>query len=81
MCGGCGRYYIGETGTTLRTRIRVHKRQILHSEYRKIKASGHLDICGKGHFTVIPLYKFYSDNVKERKRKRFYINSQTIFEH
>lgn len=67
MCGGCGQYYIGETGTTLRTRIRVHKQQILHPEYRKIKGCKNLDICGKGHFTVIPLYNFYSDNVVERR--------------
>lgn len=42
----------------------------------------HLDICGKGHFTVIPLYKFSSDNVVERreKEKTFHTNSQTIFE-
>lgn len=69
MCGGCGQYYIGETGTTLRFRIRVHKQQILHPEYRKIKVSEYLDICGKGHFIVIPLYKFYSDNVVERSEK------------
>lgn len=29
----------------------------------------HLDIYGKGHFTVIPLYKFSSDNVVERREK------------
>lgn len=69
ICGGCEQYCIGETGTTLRTRIRVHKQQIQHPEYRKIKVSEHLDICGKGHFTVIPLYKFYSDNVLERREK------------
>lgn len=29
----------------------------------------HLDIYGKGHFTVIPLFKFSSDNVVERREK------------
>lgn len=56
MCGGCGQNYIVETGTELRTRIRFHEQQIHHPDYRKIKVNEHLDICGKGHFTVIPLF-------------------------
>lgn len=69
------KYYIGETGTAPRTRIRVHNQQIQHQEYYKIKASEHLDICGKGRFTVNPLYKFYSDNKVERREKEKYFIS------
>ena len=36
-CHGCNEYYIGETSTTLRARIRVHKQQINHAEYRQSK--------------------------------------------
>ncbi|XP_062612861.1 uncharacterized protein LOC134274600 [Saccostrea cucullata] len=41
-CAGCGQFYIGETGTTLRTRIRIHRQHINQPEYRKINVSGHL---------------------------------------
>ena len=69
ICGGCGQFYIGETGTTLRTRIRIHKQHINQPEYRKMKLSEHLDICGNGKFSVIPLYKLYTDSVLERREK------------
>jgi hypothetical protein len=53
-CGGCDQFYIGETGTTLRTRIRIHKHQIQVLEYQKIKVhvSKHLDTCDHGKFKV-----------------------------
>lgn len=44
-------------------RIRAHKQQIQHQKNGEIKEGKHLDICWKGHFTVIQLHKFYSDNV------------------
>ena len=31
-CHGCNEFYIGETSTTLRARIRVHKQQMNHAE-------------------------------------------------
>ena len=43
-CHGCNEFYIGETSTTLRARIRVHKQQMNHAEYRQIKLSEHWDI-------------------------------------
>ena len=66
-CEGCNEFYIGETGTTLRARIRVHKQHIQAPEYRKIKLSQHLDICGHGQFKVFPFYKLYTDNVIQRR--------------
>ena len=60
-CEGCGEFYIGETGTTLRTRIRVHKQHIQHPEYRKIPLSAHLDICGNGHFSVF----LYTNSIRK----------------
>ena len=69
ICGGCEEFYIGETGSTLRTRIRIHKQHINQPEYRKIKLSEHLDKCGNGHFSVIPIYKLYTNSVLGRREK------------
>ena len=38
-------------------------------EYRKIKLSEHIDVCGHGQFQVFPFYKLLSDNVIERREK------------
>ena len=68
-CSGCGELYIGETGSTLRERIRVHKQQINVPQYRKLKVSEHLDVCGKRTFTVFPFYKLHNSNTIERRDK------------
>lgn len=68
-CSGCGELYIGETGSTLRERIRIHKQHINQPEYRKLKVSEHLDLCGKKSFTVFPFYKMYNSNTVERRDK------------
>ena len=69
-CHGCNEFYIGETSTTLRVRIRVHKQQMNHAEYRQIKLSEHLDICGKKQFSVFPFYKILIDiSFISKKRK------------
>ena len=66
--------WIGETGT-LRARIRVHKQHVKVPEYRKIKLSGHLDVCGNGRFDVFPFYKLFRDNLAERREKeKYFIN-------
>ena len=69
ICDGCNKFYIGETGTTLRTRIRVHKQQIKDPEYRKIKLSEHIDVCGGGQFKVFPFYKLFTESATERREK------------
>ena len=71
-CAGCNKFYIGETGTRLRARIRVHKQHFHVPEYRKIKLSEHIDVCGHGQFQVFPFYKLLSDNVVERREKENY---------
>lgn len=50
-CPGCNEFYIEETGSTVRSRVRVYKQQIDKREYRKIKLSEHLDNCGNFFFT------------------------------
>jgi hypothetical protein len=75
-CSGCRQIYIGETGTTLRARIRVHKQHIKEPAYRKIKLSEHLAVCGNGHFNVFPFYKLFTDNLVERREKeKYFIHS------
>lgn len=71
-CGGCNQFYIGETGTTLRARIRMHKQHIQVPEYRKIKLSEHIDRCGQGQFKVFPFYKLFQENITERREKEKY---------
>ena len=66
---GCNKFYIGETGTSLRARIRVHKQHIHVPEYRKIKLSEHINVRGHGQFQVFPFYKLLSDNVLQRREK------------
>ena len=68
-CAGCDEYYIGETGTQLRARVRVHKQHINTPEYRKIKLSEHIDTCGKKSFKIFPFYKLHTDSILERREK------------
>lgn len=68
-CNGCNLLYIGETGTTLRARIRVLKQQIRDPEYRKIKLSKHIYVCGRGQFKVFPFYKLFTQRATERRKK------------
>ena len=71
-CSGCQKQYIGETGDMVRNRIRVHRQQIWDKSTRMLKVSEHIDICGKGKFTVFPFYKFATDNVIFRREKEHY---------
>ena len=68
-CHGCNEFYIGETSTTLRARIRVHKQQMNHAEYRQIKLSEQVDICGKKQFSLFPFYKILIESSFIRKEK------------
>lgn len=74
-CSGCKEIYIGETGTTLHTRIRIHKQHVNEPEYRNIKLSEHLEICGHGQCSAFffcfffSFYKRYTDNPSERREK------------
>jgi len=74
-CMGCNQFYIGETGNTLRERTRIHKEQICHPQYRKIRVSGHIDTCGKRKFKIFPFYKVRcDDSILRRCKERFFID-------
>lgn len=69
-CSKCPEYYVGETGNTLRTRVRVHKQQITDDNYRHMKVSKHIHCCGKDNFSIMPIHKMSSNsNVTSRKHK------------
>lgn len=68
-CPTCGDNYIGQTGTKLADRVRVHKQQIRDPSVRNTPCSGHFDICGKGMFYIFPFYKVKENNEQLRKAK------------
>ena len=76
-CNGCGEEYIGQTGDTLRARVRVHKQQIRDPSCRCIPLSGHIDSCGGNqtpNFSIFPFYKILSDSDEKRKiKENFFI--------
>ena len=71
-CVGFNKFYVGETCTSLRARIRVHKHHIHVPEYQKIKLSEHIDVCGHRQLQVFPFHKLISDNVIERTEKNIF---------
>ena len=75
VCPSCGDEYIGQTGTKLADRVRVHKQQIRDPDVRNTPCSAHFDICGHRKFTIFPFYKVKLDNENLRKAKEnFFIN-------
>ena len=68
-CPGCNEYYIGETGNTLRARVRVHKQHINRPEYRQLQLSAHLETCGNKQFTIFPFYKLKCAGAIQRREK------------
>lgn len=56
--------------TTVTIITRVHKQQIKDPEYRKIKLSEHIDVCGRGQFKVFPFYKFLQGVQRKEEKKK-----------
>ena len=71
-CPTCGENYIGQTGTKLTDRVRVHKQQIRDPTLRNTPCSGHFDSCGNGHFHIFPFFKIKEENEQLRKAKENY---------
>ena len=75
ICPSCSEEYIGQTGTKLADRVRVHKQQIKDPTVRNTPCSAHFDNCGHGKFIIFPFYKVKSDNENLRRAKEnFFIN-------
>ena len=77
ICSGCKNEYIGETGDTLRAKMRVHRQQIQDDNYRILHVSKHIHECAKEfhpQFKVMPFYKMSPDSTKierEVKERQF----------
>ena len=70
MCNGCNSQYIGQTGDTVRSRVRVHKQHIAHKEFRMLGISEHISVCGKNKtpdFYITPFYKIKRDSEELRR--------------
>lgn len=50
----------------------MQKEQIKDPEYRKIKHSEHIDVCGCRQFIVFPLYTLFTESATERKEKNLF---------
>ena len=74
-CPGCHENYIGQTGNSLCERVRVHKEQIKHPQYRNSPISAHLDICGKKHFQIMPIFKCRRDEAYRKEMERYFITT------
>ena len=76
-CTGCSQDYIGQTGSTLRKRMTVHRQQIRDPATRMIPLSEHIDLCAANNipqFRIFPLYQF-ADTATEQIR----INKENLF--
>lgn len=71
-CPTCGENYIGQTGTKLAGRVRVHTQQIRYPAIRNRPCSGHFDLCGNIKFYIYPFYKVKEKNEQLRKAKGSY---------
>ena len=57
ICQKCKGEYVGETGVTINERTNLHRSQIIHEKYRKLKVSQHIFHCSNGLFNIFPYYK------------------------
>ena len=71
-CTSCGENYIGQTGTKLADRVRVHKQQIRDPSVRNTPCSEHFDLCANGNFLIFPFYKLSENNEHLRRAKEDY---------
>lgn len=75
ICNGCNEKYIGKTELKLKRRMNLHRSQIKLPQNRNIPLSEHLDTCGKGCFSVFPLYKLnYKDDSALLQKEQHFIH-------
>ena len=59
ICQKCKGEYVGETGVAINERTNLHRSQIIHEKYRKLKVSQHIFHCSNGLFNIFPYYKCF----------------------
>lgn len=56
----------------------MQKEQIKDPEYRKIKHSEHIDVCGCRRFIVFPFIHFLQKELQKEKKKNIYSIFKTL---
>ncbi len=74
-CVGCHEHYIGQTVNSLCERVRVHKEQIKHPQYRNSPVSSHIDTCGNKQFKIMPIFKCRRDNDYRKEMEHYFIRT------
>jgi hypothetical protein len=72
-CNGCGEYYIGQTGDSLKHRMTVHRQQINNPNYSFLRVSKHIRTCANTKdvkFLVAPFYKMSPSSTKLDREKK-----------
>ena len=71
-CLGCREHYVGETGQTLRDRMRGHRVEVTNAQHRKTPVDIHIAKCSKKHpfFNVFPVYKCHPKGTMLQRRAR-----------
>ncbi len=71
-CLGCREHYVGETGQTLRERMRGHRVEVTNAQHRKTPVDIHIAKCSKKHpfFNVFPVYKCHPKGTMLQRRAR-----------
>ena len=68
-CSGCKESYLGETGDELQSRWVVHRQQAkLQPGHAPVQADVHLRLCGKGQYSVFPLFRPRRNDTNLRRR-------------
>lgn len=70
ICNGCHEYYIGQTGTDLRSRCRVHRQGVTNNS--SIPVDQHITTCARNvdiKYNIIPFYKMNSTSKNARLLK------------
>ena len=72
-CRRCEALYVGQTGDTLRARVRVHRQQIKDEKYRILNVSKHIFNCASNYdpqFYVTPILKLPSNCSKAYREEK-----------
>ena len=84
ICNNCGEEYIGQTGTQLTARMRVHRQQINDPSIRDIPCSEPFSHCAMGNNQRFPFHKLKSGSTSMRlATENFFIKlfSPKLFMH
>lgn len=76
ICKTCKKEYIGETGIETNRRMNLHRNQITNPDYRNLKVSQHIHVCGKDEFEIYPFLKCYKNCNIYREEMELHIRNK-----